>query len=59
MHPNFVHLPFFEWEIMDMWSVLLLDTVLIMHLRNMPMPADEPRLLWQWQHPKLGESLGN
>ncbi len=21
--------------------------------------GDEPRLLWQWQHPKLGESLGN
>ncbi len=21
--------------------------------------ADEPRLLWQQQHPKLGESLGN
>ncbi len=20
---------------------------------------DEPRLLWQWQHPKLWESLGN
>ncbi len=23
------------------------------------MPADEPRLPWQRQHPKLGESLGN
>ncbi|PBL01879.1 hypothetical protein ARMGADRAFT_1071374 [Armillaria gallica] len=22
-------------------------------------PSDEPRLLWQRQHPKLGESLGN
>ncbi len=21
--------------------------------------VDEPRLPWQWQHPKLGESLGN
>ncbi|PBK88310.1 hypothetical protein ARMGADRAFT_1084638 [Armillaria gallica] len=21
--------------------------------------GDEPRLPWQWQHPKLGESLGN
>ncbi len=27
--------------------------------QSLTLCADEPRLPWQWQHPKLRESLGN
>ncbi|PBK72225.1 hypothetical protein ARMSODRAFT_972883 [Armillaria solidipes] len=31
MHPKFIHLPFFEWEIMNLWFLSLPDAVIAAH----------------------------